>query len=224
MGIITVTLNSGCHTEQDSAFMMTLSILNESLPFRTDHCHSERSEESGSHYQYEQNRNMIIKELNGKVPSTGEGTFIAENAALIGDVVTGRNCSIWYGAVLRGDVGPIKLGDNVNIQDCAVLHATTDFSEVVIGNNVSVGHNAIVHGARIGNDVLIGMGAIVMDNAVIPDGTVIAAGAVVLENKVLEPGIWAGIPAKKVKDASDRITSMAHDNAMHYIEYKEWYK
>ena len=167
---------------------------------------------------------MIIKELNGKVPSTGEGTFIAENAALIGDAVTGRNCSIWYGAVLRGDVGPIKLGDNVNIQDCAVLHATTDFSEVVIGNNVSVGHNAIVHGARIGNDVLIGMGAIVMDNAVIPDGTVIAAGAVVLENKVLEPGIWAGIPAKKVKDASDRITSMAHDNAMHYIEYKEWYK
>ena len=90
---------------------------------------------------------MIIKELNGKVPSTGEGTFIAENAALIGDVVTGRNCSIWYGAVLRGDVGPIKLGDNVNIQDCAVLHATTDFSEVVIGNNVSVGHNAIVHGS-----------------------------------------------------------------------------
>ena len=137
MGIITVTLNSGCHTEQDSAFMMTLSILNESLPFRTDHCHSERSEESGSHYQYEQNRNMIIKELNGKVPSTGEGTFIAENAALIGDVVTGRNCSIWYGAVLRGDVGPIKLGDNVNIQDCAVLHATTDFSEVVILTGLS---------------------------------------------------------------------------------------
>ena len=188
-------------------------------------CHSERSEESVLPNNInEQDTDMIIKELNGKVPSTGEGTFIAENAALIGDVKTGRDCSIWYGAVLRGDVGPIRLGDNVNIQDCAVLHATTDVSEVIIGNNVSVGHNAIVHGARIGNDVLIGMGAIVMDNAVIPDGTVVAAGAVVLENKVLEPGIWAGIPARKVKDTSDRITDMAHSNAMHYIEYKEWYK
>ena len=195
-------------------------------------CHSERSTVIlnevknlfSLHNINEQDTDMIIKELNGKVPSTGEGTFVAENAALIGDVKTGRDCSIWYGAVLRGDVGPIRLGDNVNIQDCAVLHATTDVSEVIIGDNVSVGHNAIVHGARIGNDVLIGMGAIVMDNAVIPDGTVVAAGAGVLENKVLEPGIWAGVPAKKVKDSSDRITGMAHDNAMHYIEYKEWYR
>lgn len=167
---------------------------------------------------------MIIKELKGKVPHIGEGTFVAENAALIGEVETGKDCSIWYGAVLRGDVGAIRLGNNVNVQDCAVLHATSGVSEVVTGDNVTIGHNATVHGARIGNDVLIGMGAIILDNAVIPDGTVIAAGAVVLGNSVLEPGIWAGVPAKKVKDGSGRSTAMAHNNAMEYLEYKEWYK
>jgi len=166
----------------------------------------------------------IIKELKGETPVIGKRAFIADNAALIGSVRTGDDCSIWYGAVLRGDVGPITLGDRVNIQDGAVLHATTDVSEVIIGNDVSVGHNAIVHGAVIGNDVLIGMGAVVMDNAVVPDGTVVAAGAVVLANTVLEPGIWAGIPAKKVKDSSQAITAMAHDNAQHYIEYKKWYE
>lgn len=166
----------------------------------------------------------IIRELNGTEPLIGERNFIAENAALIGSVKTGNDCSIWYGAVLRGDVGPISLGDRVNIQDNAVLHATTDVSEVIIGNDVSVGHNAIVHGAVIGNDVLIGMGAVVMDNAVVPDGTVIAAGAVVLANSKLEPGIWAGVPAKKVKDASEAIHAMAHDNARHYLEYMKWYQ
>ncbi len=154
----------------------------------------------------------------------GEDAFVAENAALIGEVTMGKNCSIWYGAVLRGDVGAIRLGDNVNVQDCAVLHATTDVSECIIGNNVSIGHNAIVHGARIGNDVLIGMGAILLDNAVVPDGTVVAAGAVVLANTVLEPGIWAGIPAKKVKDASQRTFDMAHNNAVEYLELLKWYK
>ena len=166
----------------------------------------------------------IIQELRGVTPTVGEGTFLAENAALIGSVKMGKDCSIRYGAVLRGDVGPITLGDRVNIQDGAVLHATTDVSEVIIGNNVSVGHNAIVHGAVIGNDVLIGMGAVVMDNAVVPDGTVVAAGAVVLANTKMEPGIWAGVPAKKVKDASEAIKAMAHDNAMHYLEYKKWYE
>lgn len=165
----------------------------------------------------------IIQKLRGCTPAVGERTFIAENAALIGDVKIGEDCSIWYGAVLRGDVGPITLGDRVNIQDNAVLHATTDVSEVIIGNDVSVGHNAIVHGAVLGNDVLIGMGAVVMDNAIVPDGTVIAAGAVVLANTKLEPGIWAGVPAKKVKDASEAIRAMAHDNAQHYLEYKQWY-
>ena len=165
----------------------------------------------------------IIKEIKGVTPVFGEDTFIAENASLIGDVKIGNNCSIWYGAVLRGDVGAITLGDRVNIQDNAVLHATTDVSEVIIGNDVSVGHNAIVHGAIIGNDVLIGMGAVIMDNAVVPDGTIVAAGAVVLANTKLEPGIWAGVPAKKVKDGSEKITGMAHDNAQHYLEYKTWY-
>ena len=166
----------------------------------------------------------IIQELKGVMPVVGEGTFLADNAALIGSVKMGKDCSIWYGAVLRGDVGPITLGDRVNIQDGAVLHATTDISEVIIGNDVSVGHNAIVHGAVIGNDVLIGMGAVVMDNAIVPDGTIVAAGAVVLANTVMEPGIWAGVPAKKVKDASEAIKTMAHDNAQHYLKYKKWYE
>lgn len=166
----------------------------------------------------------IIRELNGIMPTIGERTFVAENAAIIGSVTTGEDCSIWYGAVLRGDVGPITLGNRVNIQDGAVLHATTNISEVVIGDNVSVGHNAIVHGAVIGNDVLIGMGAVVMDNAIVPDGTVIAAGAVVLANASLEPGIWAGVPARKVKDASEAVNAMAHDNAQRYLEYKKWYE
>ena len=164
----------------------------------------------------------IIRELKGDRPVIGERTFIAENAALI--VKTGEDCSIWYGAMLRGDVGPITLGDRVNIQDGAVLHATTNISEVIVGNDVSVGHNAIIHGAIIGNDVLVGMGAVVMDNAVVPDGTIIAAGAVVLAGAVLEPGIWAGIPAKKVKDASEAIQAKAHDNAQNYLTYKKWYE
>ena len=165
----------------------------------------------------------IIKELKGDMPIVGERAFIAENAALIGSVKMGDDCSIWYGAVLRGDVGPITLGDRVNIQDGAVLHATTNISEVILGNDVSVGHNAIIHGAIIGNDVLVGMGAVVMDNAVVPDGTIIAAGAVVLANTILEPGIWAGVPAKKVKDASEAIKAKANDNAMNYLTYKKWY-
>lgn len=165
----------------------------------------------------------ILKELNGKSPVIGEGTFIADNAVLIGDVTIGDNCSIWYGAVLRGDVGAIRIGNGSNVQDGAVLHSSLDFSETIIGENVSIGHNAVVHGAKVGNDVLIGMNSTVMDNAVVPDGTVIAAGAVVLANSVLEPGIYAGVPAKKVKDASDRIWQMAHDNAQGYLIYKDWY-
>ncbi len=166
----------------------------------------------------------IIRDLKGFTPIIGERCFIAENASIIGEVEIGNDCSIWYGAVLRGDVGAIRVGDRVNIQDGAVLHATTDISEVIIGNDVSVGHNAIVHGAVVGNDVLIGMGAILMDNAIIPDGTIIAAGAVVLANAKLEPGIWAGIPAKKVRDASDAIKEAAHENAKSYLTYKTWYE
>ena len=148
---------------------------------------------------------------------------MAENAALIGDVTMGDDCSIWYGAVLRGDVNPIIMGDRVNIQDGAVLHTLYKRSVVEIGSDVSVGHNAVIHGAKVGNNVLVGMGAILMDNAVIPDNTIIAAGAVVLSNSVLEPGIYAGVPAKKVKDASEAIAQAAHKNAQGYMLYKDWY-
>ncbi len=166
----------------------------------------------------------IIKELKGDMPVIGERAFLAETATIIGTVTMGDDCSIWYGAVLRGDVGAIRIGDRVNIQDNAVLHATNKVSECIIGNDVSIGHGANVHGAIIGNDVIIGMGAIVMDNTVVPDGTIIAAGAVVPANQTLEPGIYAGIPAKKIKDGSEAILEKAHANAEHYLEYKKWYE
>ena len=166
----------------------------------------------------------IIKELMGEVPVIGERAFLAETATIIGAVEIGDDCSIWYGAVLRGDVGAIHIGDRVNIQDNAVLHATFEKSECIIGDDVSIGHGANVHGCIIGNDVIIGMGAIVMDSTIVPDGTIIAAGAVVPANQVLEPGIWAGIPAKKIKDGSEAIKAKAHANAKHYLMYKQWYK
>ena len=166
----------------------------------------------------------IIRELRGFTPKFGKDCFLAENAAIIGDVTMGDDCSIWYGAVLRGDVGAIRIGDRVNIQDNAVLHATYQKSECIIGNDVSIGHGANVHGCIIGNDVIIGMGAIVMDHTVVPDGTIIAAGAVVPANQVLEPGIWAGIPARKIKDGSEAIHAKAHANAEHYLLYKTWYE
>mgnify|MGYP002510658875 CR=1 FL=1 len=149
----------------------------------------------------------IIKELKGDRPVIGERAFLAETATIIGTVTMGDDCSVWYGAVLRGDVGAIRIGDRVNIQDNAVLHATFKQSECVIGN-----------------DVIIGMGAIVMDHTVVPDGTIIAAGAVVPANKVLEPGIYAGIPARKVKDGSEAVLAKAHANAQNYLIYKKWYE
>ena len=166
----------------------------------------------------------IIKELNGVAPVIGERAFLAETATIIGTVTMGEDCSIWYGAVLRGDVGAIKIGDRVNIQDNAILHATYGQSECILGNDVSVGHGANVHGCIVGNDVIIGMGAIVMDNTVVPDGTIIAAGAVVPAGQKLEPGIWAGIPARKIKDGSEAIREKAHANATHYLTYKSWYE
>lgn len=165
----------------------------------------------------------IIRNLNGIKPEFGKNCFLAENAAIIGDVVIGDDCSIWYGAVLRGDVNPIKIGNRVNIQDGAVLHTLHKKSVVEIGDDVSVGHNAIIHGAKVGNRVLVGMGAILMDNSVIPDNTIIAAGAVVLSNSVLEPGVYAGVPAKKVKDGSDEVGESAFRNAQGYMMYKNWY-
>ena len=166
---------------------------------------------------------MILKELDGIMPSVGKKAFIAENAVLVGDVTMGEDCSVWYGAVLRGDVGSITLGDRVNIQDGAVLHTLYKRSVVEIGDDVSVGHNAVIHGAKVGNDVLVGMGAVLLDGVEVADGSIIAAGAVVLSNSKLEPGVYAGVPAKKVKDGSDTVRASAHKNAQGYMMYKEWF-
>ena len=166
----------------------------------------------------------IIRPLRGFTPKIGKNCFIAENAVIIGDVTIGDDCSIWYGVVLRGDVNTIKIGNRVNIQDNASVHTLYQRSVTIIGDDVSVGHNAVVHGAKVGNDVLVGMGAILMDNAEIPDGIIIAAGAVVPSNQVLEPGVYAGVPAKRIKEGSEQITASAHKNAQGYLLYKDWYK
>jgi carbonic anhydrase/acetyltransferase-like protein (isoleucine patch superfamily) len=165
----------------------------------------------------------LIRSVRGFVPKTGKGCFVAETAVIIGDVTIGDDCSIWYGTVLRGDVNTIIVGNRVNIQDGAVLHTLYQRSIVEIGDDVSIGHNAIIHGAKVGSNVLIGMGAILMDNAVIPDNTIIAAGALVLSDAVLEPGVYAGLPAKKVKDADEKTIAMARKNAEGYLMYKEWF-
>ena len=166
----------------------------------------------------------IIRPLRGFTPKIGKNCFIAENAVIIGDVTIGDDCSIWYGVVLRGDVNTIKIGNRVNIQDNASVHTLYQRSVTEIGDDVSVGHNAVVHGAKVGNNVLVGMGAILMDNAEIADGSIIAAGAVVLTGEKLEPGVYAGVPAKKVKDGSEAITAAAHKNAQGYMMYKDWYE
>ncbi len=169
---------------------------------------------------------MIIKELNGLSPRYGKECFFAENAVLVGDVVMGDFCSVWYHAVIRGDVHYIKMGNKVNVQDGAVIHATYKTSPTNIGNNVSIGHNALVHGCTIHDNVLIGMGAIVMDDCVIESNSIIAAGAVLTKNTHVPSGtIFAGVPAKKVKDISpELITGEILRIADNYITYAGWYK
>ncbi len=169
---------------------------------------------------------MIIKELNGLSPRYGKECFFAENAVLVGDVVMGDFCSVWYHAVIRGDVHYIKMGNKVNVQDGAVIHATYKTSPTHIGNNVSIGHNALVHGCTIHDNVLIGMGAIVMDDCVIESNSIIAAGAVLTKNTHVPSGtIFAGVPAKKVKDISpELITGEIERIADNYITYAGWYK
>jgi carbonic anhydrase/acetyltransferase-like protein (isoleucine patch superfamily) len=169
---------------------------------------------------------MTILPVLGKHPSFGENVFIAPNATIVGDVVTGDNCSIWFNAVIRGDVNFIRIGNKVNIQDGAVIHCTYERAGTTIGNNVSIGHNAIVHGCTVKDNVLIGMGSIVMDNAVIESNTIIAAGAVVLENTICEAGsIYAGVPAKKVKDISaDKISGEINRIAENYVKYASWFQ
>lgn len=169
---------------------------------------------------------MIIKELNGKKPQFGDNCFIAENAAIIGDVVMGDNCSVWYSAVIRGDVHSIKIGNKVNIQDGAVIHATYKKHPTIIGNNVSIAHNAIVHGCTIKENVLIGMGAIVMDGCIVNSNAIIASGSVVTKGTIVESGsIYAGIPAVKIKDISEELLSGEVERiADAYIKYASWYQ
>ncbi len=166
----------------------------------------------------------LIKPVRGHSPSWGDNTYIAENATIIGDVIMGDDCSVWFQAVIRGDVNSIRIGNKVNIQDGAVIHCTYEKTKTIIGNNVSIGHRALVHGCQVGDTVLIGMGAIVMDNAVVEENVLIAAGAVVLENAHLKSGgVYAGVPAKRVKDLSpelfkDQIERIANN----YVMYASW--
>ena len=168
----------------------------------------------------------IIKELNGKHPQMGENCFIADNAVIVGDVQMGNDCSIWFSAVIRGDVHYIKMGNKVNIQDNATIHATYQKSPTTIGDNVSIGHNAIVHGCTIHDNVLIGMGAIVMDDCVVESNSLIAAGAVVTKGTHIKEGeLWAGVPAKKVKDVPQSLKEGEIERiANNYLMYSSWYK
>lgn len=167
-----------------------------------------------------------ILPVNGIYPQFGKNCFIAPNATVVGDVITGDDCSIWFNAVVRGDVNSIRLGDRVNIQDGAVLHATYRKTKTTIGHRVSIGHLAIVHGCTVEDNVLIGMGAIVMDHAYIASNSIIAAGAVVLENTRVEAGsIYAGVPARKVKDISQElIHGEINRIAENYIMYAGWFR
>lgn len=167
----------------------------------------------------------IILPLLGKTPQFGKNCFIAENATIIGDVVAGDECSFWYNAVVRGDVHYIKMGSRVNVQDGAIIHCTYQKNPTEIGNNVSIGHNAIVHGCKVHDDVLIGMGSIVMDRCEIHSNSIIAAGAVVTEGTVVEAGsIYAGVPAKKIKEVSlDMIHGEINRIANSYVKYSSWF-
>ena len=168
----------------------------------------------------------LIKNCRGFAPKWGDNIYMAENATIIGDVTMGDNCSVWFNAVLRGDVNSIIIGNKVNIQDGAVIHCTFEQSKTIIGDNVSIGHNALVHGCKIGNNVLVGMGAIVMDHTIVEDNVLIAAGAVVLENQTLESGhIYAGVPAKKVKKLTkENFQQYIGRIADNYIKYASWFK
>lgn len=167
----------------------------------------------------------LIKSVNGLSPQFGEGVYLAENATIIGDVIMGNQCSIWFNAVVRGDVHYIRIGDKVNVQDGAVIHCTYKKHPTEIGNNVSIGHNALVHGCKVMDNVLIGMGAIVMDGVTVHSNSIIAAGAVVLEGTTLESGcIYAGVPAKKVKELSQEQTAvLVKGIAENYIMYSSWF-
>jgi carbonic anhydrase/acetyltransferase-like protein (isoleucine patch superfamily) len=168
----------------------------------------------------------LIKSIKGVFPKHGTNCYFAENSTLVGDVTMGDDCSIWFNAVVRGDVNSIKIGNKVNVQDGAVIHCTYLKTKTVIGDNVSIGHNAIVHGCTLHNNVLVGMGAIVMDNCVVGSNSIIAAGAVLLENTVVEAGsIYAGVPAKFVKKVDQKlIEGEINRIANNYLMYSSWLK
>jgi carbonic anhydrase/acetyltransferase-like protein (isoleucine patch superfamily) len=166
----------------------------------------------------------LLLPVHGVMPTIGADCFLADNATVVGDVVLGRGCTVWFTAVIRGDVNSIRIGDETNIQDGAVLHCTYQKAALTIGARVSIGHRALVHGCTIEDDVLIGMGAIVMDHAVVGRGCLIAAGAVVLENMVCEPGyLYAGVPAKKIKPVSDKQAEGLRRTAANYQLYASWF-
>jgi carbonic anhydrase/acetyltransferase-like protein (isoleucine patch superfamily) len=175
----------------------------------------------------------VIKSVKGIHPKMGNNCFVAENATIVGEVIMGDNCSVWFNAVVRGDVNSITIGNNVNIQDGAIIHCTYQNlpagqagAATVIGNNVSIGHNALVHGCTVKDNALIGMGAIVMDHVVVEENSLVAAGSVVLENTIVESGcIYAGVPAKKVKQLSPQhFKDLNMRIANNYIMYAEWFK
>ena len=168
----------------------------------------------------------LIKELRGKSPEFGENCYLSENATIIGDVKMGDKCSVWFNAVIRGDVNSIQMGNRVNVQDAAIIHCTFEKTKTVIGNDVSIGHSAIVHGCTIEDRVLIGMGAIVMDNAIVETGCIVAAGAVVLQGHHLKSGwVYAGTPAKAIKEIDENLMKGEIERiAGNYVKYADWYK
>jgi carbonic anhydrase/acetyltransferase-like protein (isoleucine patch superfamily) len=170
------------------------------------------------------NQNPLILSVNGKYPNWGRDCFIADNATLVGDVTMGDKCSVWFTAVIRGDVNYIKIGHHTNIQDGAIIHATYKKAATNIGNYVSIGHRALVHGCTLNDYVLVGMGAIIMDNAVVEEFVIIAAGAVVLENTICESGfLYAGMPAKKIKPLTEEQRELLRNLPGNYVMYAEWF-
>ena len=166
----------------------------------------------------------LILPVLGKLPQIGPNCFLADNATIVGDVTLGRECTVWFNTVIRGDVNSIRIGDKTNVQDGAVLHCTYQKAATIIGSRVSIGHKAIVHGCTVEDDVLIGMGAIVMDHAVVGAGCIVAAGAVVLENTQCEPGyLYAGVPARRIKLVSEEQRANMLRTADNYVLYASWF-
>jgi len=168
----------------------------------------------------------LIKKVRGFTPEIGKNCYLAENATIIGDVIIGNDCSIWFNTVLRGDVNSIRIGNNVNIQDGAILHTLYQKSVIEIGDNVSIAHNVVIHGAKIASNVLIGIGAVVLDHTIIGENSIIAAGAIVLSNTIIEPNsVWGGNPAKKIKNIEPQQSAeMIQKIARNYKMYASWYQ